>query len=146
MVYVFVFISKNYLFKDCLIYETRNFTVYQDWEVPVPGFLVIGAKKKIDSILEFSNEEYKEFSELILLCRKKLKEILGIEKVYFFNSEDSETGFHYLLYPRYGWMNKFGKKLKSMKPSMDYAEMKMINYEKIQEVRKVAEKLKKAFY
>lgn len=136
---------KNYLFKDCLIYETENFTVYQDWEVPIPGFLVIGSKRDVNSILEFSRSEYKEFNDLVLFCRRKMKEILGIEKVYFFNSEDSETGFHYLLYPRYGWMDKFGKKLKSMKPSMDYAEMKMVNSEKVREVRDVVEKMRIGF-
>lgn len=136
---------KNYLFKDCLIYETENFTVYQDWEVPIPGFLVIGSKRDVNSILEFSRSEYKEFNDLVLFCRRKMKEILGIEKVYFFNSEDSETGFHYLLYSRYGWMDKFGKKLKSMKPSMDYAEMKMVNSEKVREVRDVVEKMRIGF-
>ena len=137
--------SKKYLFKDCLIHETSNFRVYQDWEIPVPGFLVISSKKEKHSILDFSHKEYLEFVELVLLCRKKLREILNVNKVYFFQSEDSDTGFHYLLYPRYSWMDKFGKKLKSMKPSMDYAEMKMVDSKNVAKVKEVAEELRKKF-
>jgi len=133
------------LFKNCLIYETKTFKVYQDWEVPVPGFLVISPKKKMNSILEFSKEEYAEFCDLILLCRKNLLDFLDIKKVYFFQSEDSDTGFHYLLYPRYKWMDKFGRKLKSMKPSMNYAEMKMVNPENVQKVKEIAKILRKKF-
>ncbi|MCK5624508.1 HIT family hydrolase [Candidatus Pacearchaeota archaeon] len=130
-------------FRDCLIEETENFKVFQDWEVPIPGFLVIGSKKDVDSILDFSEQEYSEFCNLILKWRKVLKDKLKIEKVYFFQSEDSDTGFHYLLFPRYSWMDKFGKKLKSFNLIKKYAEENMLTAEKIEEVKDVAEKLKK---
>jgi diadenosine tetraphosphate (Ap4A) HIT family hydrolase len=136
--------NNEFPFRDCLIEETENFSVYQDWEVPILGFLVIGYKKDADSILDFSEKEYSEFCGLILKWRKILKDKLKIEKVYFFQSEDSDTGFHYLLFPRYSWMDKFGKKLKSFNVIKEYAEENMLTEENIKKVKDVADELKKS--
>jgi len=133
----------KYPFKEDIVQETENFIIGQDWECPIPGFLIIASKRKVDSIIDFSKEEYKEFCELVLKFRKLLKTILGIKKVYFFHSEDSGTGFHYLLFPRYSWMDKFGKKLKSVYIVKKYAEENMLTEKQIKRVKQTVKKLKK---
>ena len=37
---------------DIIVYETENFVVQQDWEVPIIGFFVLAPKRKVKSITE----------------------------------------------------------------------------------------------
>ena len=46
--------------EDILIFKTRDFSVEQDWTIPIPGFFVIISKRNIKSILDLTNKEAKE--------------------------------------------------------------------------------------
>ena len=40
-----------------IIYETENFLLFQDPELPIKGFLIVQAKKHVNSIIDFNEEE-----------------------------------------------------------------------------------------
>lgn len=40
-----------------MAYEDENFTLSQDWEVPIPGFLIISPKKHIETFMEMTKYE-----------------------------------------------------------------------------------------
>lgn len=68
--------------------------------------------------------------------------MLGIDVVYFHQEEDTSHHFHLWIFPIYGWMNKFGKKIQSVRPIMDYAKKEMKSEKNLKIVQKSLEKLK----
>jgi diadenosine tetraphosphate (Ap4A) HIT family hydrolase len=130
-----------------IILETKHFTIGQDYDFPIPGFFIIGIRRHILSIADFSEKERKEFIELVYRTRKGMGDILGIKEVMLLQNEGSVHHFHLWMLPRYKWMNRFGKETKSIKPILDYAKRNMKtknNLKKIDEaVRKMRKYMKK---
>ena len=133
------------LFPNEEVITTELFNISQDWEVPIPGFLIIAPLRKIRSIDEFSQEEAAEFINLLQKVRKGMREVLGIEDVYFFQNEDTEHFFHFWIFPRLEWMEKFGRKIESVRPIMNYAKENMVNEKVFQEVREYVKKMREYF-
>ena len=42
-----------------MAYENENFTLSQDWELPIDGFLIVSPKRHIEKFSELTNEERK---------------------------------------------------------------------------------------
>ncbi len=122
--------------------ETENFSVGQDWEVPIPAFLILSAKRKIRSIAEFTDIESVEFINLLKKVRILMSDMLQIRDVYFFQNEDTEHGFHLWIFPRYKWMEKFGIKIESVRLIMNFAKESMWTEENLLEIKNAVEKLK----
>ena len=62
-----------------LILETAHFDVQQDYEIPIPGFLVIASKRHIVGFADFTEEERLDFINLLCNVRKGMKEVLKIK-------------------------------------------------------------------
>ncbi len=131
------------LFPDENVITSKYFSVNQDWEVPIPGFFIIAPVRKLKSVAEFSEEEALEFIKLLQKVRRGMKEVLRINEVYLFQNEDSEHGFHLWILPRHPWMERFGRKIESVRPIMNYAKKNMSGEKVLEEVREYVRKLKK---
>lgn len=126
--------------------ETKNFEVRQDYEIPIPGFMILSSKKHLKGIEDFNVEQRKEYIEFMFRIRKAMTKILGIDYAYVIQEEDSIAGsshFHVWLFPRYDWMKKFGRGIKSVKPIMEYARKNMKKEHILAQVREVTLKIKK---
>ncbi len=110
------------LFQDEEIHKTANFTISQDWETPIPGFIIISSNRLVRSISDLNDQEAAELIELTIKVRKGMKEVLNIENVYLFQNEDTKHNFHLWLFPRHEWMNHIGNKIESVRKIMNYAE------------------------
>jgi diadenosine tetraphosphate (Ap4A) HIT family hydrolase len=134
------------LFPNDKVVIKENFDVLQDWEVPIPGFLIVACKRKIKSIMEFNQAETEEFLPLVIKLRKALKEVQNIDYVYLFQAEDTRHElFHLWIFPRYAWMEeKFGKRIESVRPIIEYAKAHMSDDKNVQEIKNITRKLKKA--
>lgn len=130
------------LFPDDIVLKGKHFIVNQDWEVPIPGLFILAPKRKVRSIAEFSKEESKEFMEIIIKLRRGMKEVLGIDDVYLFQNEDSEHNFHVWVFPRLAWMERFGRKIESVRPIMEYAIKNMAGKDGIAQVKQAAAKIR----
>ena len=128
----------NKLFPNSTVIITKNFDIHQDWEIPIPGFFILATQRKIKSIAEFTDDEAQEYILLLRKLRQGMKEKLNIGEVYFFQNEDSSSGFHVWIFPRLEWMKKFGKKIQSVRPIMEYAKEHMVTDEVIQQVEEYA--------
>ena len=131
------------LFPKETIIITKYFDIHQDWEVPIPGFFIIALKRKVSSIGDFTKEEAQEFFELLYKLRKGMKDILKIKHVYLFQTEDAEQRFHLWIFPRFDWMEKFGRKSESIRPIINYAKENMVTKEVFKEVKDMVKKMKK---
>jgi|SRR3989344_6050994 len=134
------------LFKDQVIFNGEHFHIGQDWEVPIPGFFIVAAKRKgVSSIEDFTDAESQEFMTMLRKMRKGMREVLGIKHVYFFQNEDTQHGFHFWLFPRLDWMEQFGRKIESVRPIMDFALANRTDEKSREEVRAQAA-LMREFY
>ncbi len=71
-----------------------------------------------------------------------MEKVLEIKDVYIFQNEDTQHGFHVWIFPRYEWIEQFGKKIESVRPIMNHAVEKMSTDSNIQEVKNTAEKVR----
>jgi len=133
------------LFKNETIIETKHFDVHQDWDVAIAGFYILASKRRISSISEFNGDESKEFMDILIRVRKGMEEVLGIKDVYLFQNEDTDHYFHLWIFPRHDWMEKFGRKIQSVRPIINYAKENMITDEFIKEVKESVEKMRNYF-
>ena len=134
---------KEKLFPNEKIIITENFDVHQDWGVPIPGFFIIASRKGRISLDEFDAEEADEFFNLVRKLRKGMKDILKIKTVCFFQNEGTHHKlFHMWIFPRHEWMNKFGEKIESIRPIIDYARSSMVNDSVFEEIKDMVRKMR----
>lgn len=131
----------EYVFKDEIVYKSDMFTIGQDWECPIPAFFILAPIRKIRTIDEFTDDETREYIFLVRKLRKGMKEVLNIEDVYFFQNEDTKHDYHLWIFPRYSWMEPFGKGIKSVKPIMEHSINEMMNESSFAEVKNSVEKI-----
>lgn len=125
----------KYPFENETVFLGKSFRIGQDWEVPIPAFFILSSKRKLKSILEFTDEESEEFMLLLKLLRKGMLHELKIKDVCLFQNEDTDHGFHVWVFPRHAWMEKFGRKIQSVRPIMEYAKEKMMTPKTIEEIK-----------
>lgn len=126
------------------VFTSDYFSAQQDYEIPIPGFIIIASRRHIRSIEEFTPEEINDFTKTLTKTRKALHEVLGIDIVYLHQEEDSSDHFHVWMLPRYDWMTeKFGKGIESVRPIMEYAKANFKTPENLQKVDEAINKLKK---
>ncbi|GAA0126271.1 hypothetical protein UT300019_21730 [Clostridium sp. CTA-19] len=128
-----------------IIYETENFIIQQDLEVPIEGFLVIVSKKHIRSISELRMNEMVELSELIYKSRSILEKIDSLTDVTIIQEERSKH-FHVWLFPRYKWIDeKFDNSLPAIREIMKYARENLKTDTQINRVLNIAKMVKDEF-
>jgi len=104
------------------IFQTKNFEVNQDWEIPIPGFIIVASLWQIKSVSEFSQEEAVEFIKLVRLARQGLQKVLNVQKVFLYQNEDTKHNFHLWMLPRLPWMKDYPSRVESIRLIMNEAK------------------------
>lgn len=127
-----------------IIYETENFSVAQDAEVLLDGFLIIQSKRHVRSIEEFTEEENIELAKLLYKVRKAIKELNICDQIILVQEETSKH-FHIWLFPEYDWIKeKFGKGIKYLRDINEYIIQNVTEKDK-EKVLDTINKLKRYF-
>lgn len=127
------------------VIRTEHFDVSQDFEVPIPGFMIIASTRHLRSIDDFTEAEAAEFMRILQITRKLQREVLNIDSVYLHQEEDTSDHFHLWMLPRYEWMTeKFGRKVESVRPIMDYARNELKTDENFAQLDESTRRLKAA--
>lgn len=125
------------------IIKSKYFDAHQDYEVPIPGFIIISSRRHIQSIDEFTNEEQVDFIKFLCRMRSALRKILRVEVVYLYQREDTCHHFHVCMLPRYDWMTKkFGRKIGSIRPIVSFAKKNLRTRINIAKTEEATQKLK----
>ena len=136
-------ISGKILIPGGSIFESNYFDAQQDFEVPIPGFVIIVSKRHIKSIDDFTPEESSDFIDFILKIRKSLREALNIENVYLVQEEDTEHHFHVWLFPVSAeFISKYGKGIENVKAYMKYVRTELNTKENLSLVEESVIKLR----
>ncbi len=125
------------------IATTKYFDAQQDYEIPIPGFVILASKRHLQSVDEFTQEEREDFIEFLCRLRKTIRQALDIQVVYLIQEEDTSHHFHVWVFPRYDWMvEKFGREIQSVRPIMEYARENLKTEENLKKVDEATEKLR----
>ena len=71
-----------------------------------------------------------------------MKDKLDIKDVYLFQNEDTDFNFHLWIFPRHERMEKFWRKIESVRPIMLRAEKNMMNEKVIKKIQEYVDIMK----
>lgn len=126
-----------------ILYNGEYFTLTQDFELPINGFLIITSKRHIAKYIELTQMERLELQDIIFKALKILEEN-NIAEEYNVILEEKAYHFHVWLMPRHKWMiDKFGKVLKNIKPIQEFAIKYMKTKENIELIKNTCELIKR---
>ena len=129
-----------------VIAETEFFDAVQDYEIPIPGFVILVSRRHFQSVDEFTDEERDDFIALLCRMRSTMRRALNVQTVYLVQEEDTSHHFHVWMFPRYEWMaERFGRKIQSVRPIMEYAREHMKTKDNLGKVDEATEKMRKYF-
>ncbi len=126
-----------------IVLSTKHFIAEQDVEVPIPGFIILSSKRHLASVDELTESEQKNFITTLIKVRMAMRKVLGIKVVYLFQNEDTDSHFHVWMFPRLPWMKKFGFKIQSLRPIMEYAKKNLMTEKNLKMVQANVNKLRK---
>lgn len=129
-----------------IAYENERFIISQDWELPIPGFLILSPKKHIEKLEELSLEEK---NEMFNLADKIIKILRNNDICDAFNlvlEEKKGKHLHVWIMPRHDWMyglcegiiNDIGK-------IRDYAKKNLRNEEIYKQINNITIIVKNEF-
>jgi diadenosine tetraphosphate (Ap4A) HIT family hydrolase len=128
------------------IASTKYFDAHQDYEIPIPGFVILVSKRHLQSVDEFTKEERLDFIEFLCRLRKTMRQAFDIKIVYLIQEEDTSHHFHVWLFPRYDWMaEKFGRKIQSVRTIMEYSRENMKTTKNLKKVDEATKKMRSYF-
>lgn len=128
------------------IASTEYFDAHQDYEIPIPGFVILDSKRHLQSVDEFTGKERQDFIEFLYRLRKAMREAIDVKVAYLIQEEDTSHHFHVWMFPRYDWMaEKFGRKIQSVRSIMEYAREHMKTAENLKKVDGATEKMRNYF-
>ncbi len=128
-----------------IIAENDSCFVHQDPEVPLEGFLIISPRRHVQSLTEFTAEDYADFVALMRFSRNALRLISDIHSITMIQEEES-AHFHLWLFPWYEWMiNQYGSvSLTHIRPIMASAKQTLNSPQQIQSILEWVEHLRQA--
>jgi len=129
-----------------IAFENENFTVSQDWELPIPGFFVIAPKKHVENLCELSDEEQAEMFAIMNKTIRILKENGVCNKFNFICEEKKNVHLHIWIMPRHEWMNQLvGNITKNIGAIFAHAKKFLRTDENYEYIKKVSDMVKKGF-
>jgi diadenosine tetraphosphate (Ap4A) HIT family hydrolase len=108
-----------------IIAQTSRFHVHQDVAYPVPGLVIVAAKRHLVALDEMDPVETAELLPFLQAVRKAQRRVLKSDHTYYFYNEDTRHHFHVWMVPRLEWMRPFGKSVESLRPALRHAAAAM---------------------
>ena len=127
-----------------MLYQDDQFTITQDVELPINGFIIISTVRHIEKFTELTDDERINLSNLINKTLNILRTNNIAEEFNIILEEKHNYHFHIWLMPRHKWMiEKFGKVLKNIKQIQEYSIENMRTKENLEQIEKTCKLLKK---
>ena len=127
-----------------MAYENENFTLSQDWELPIQGFFIVSPKRCIEKFSELTNDEKIEMFEIVDKTIKILRENNVCERFNVIFEEKEDRHFHVWIMPRHKWMSDLvGDIIDNIGDIFEYAKNNLRtaeNFEKINEITMLVKK------
>ena len=124
-----------------MIYESDLITVSQDWELPIPGFIVASLKRHITSKRELTIYERTEIDLIFDITEQVLQERgLCDEFIEYF---DEKRHFHKCIVPKLQWMKTINSNISEhLGDIYEYAKTNFRNEETYNQIQKIVDQIK----
>ncbi len=120
------------------VYEDDSFTISQDWELPIPGFLILSPKRCVETLSDLTNEEREKMFFLLEKTMKILRNSHICERFDIIFEEKENRHLHIWILPREKWMTELvGSVIDHIGQIFSYAKDNLRtpqNFEKIKEI------------
>ena len=104
-----------------VVHEGRSVILAADPQIPIPGFLIITAKRHIQSFSELTKEERSEIGDILSCAEKALKQLHIADEITLVQEERSRH-FHIWIFPMHPWIRKqFGSGIQHLRDVSQYA-------------------------
>lgn len=114
--------NEDIMFPGGPVYRGKFCFLASDPEIPIPGFLVLNAKRHVNSFAELTLEERQEIGDILARAELALKR-LGITKEITLVQEERSAHFHIWIFPMQPWMiQKFGTGISTLREVAAYAK------------------------
>lgn len=124
-----------------MAYENDKFTLSQDWELPIEGFLVISPKRCVEKFADLTEEERIEIFDITHKTINILRENNVCDRFNIVFEEKENRHFHIWIMPRHQWMTDLvGDIIDHIGQIFDYAKENFRNeetYQRIEEITKI---------
>ena len=87
-----------------IAYENDKFTLSQDWELPIEGFLIVSPKRHIEKLSELTIDERNEMFEIVDKTIKILRNNNICDRFEIIFEEKENRHLHVWIMPRHKWM------------------------------------------
>ena len=87
-----------------MAYENERFTLSQDWELPIEGFMVVSPKRCVEKFDDLTEEERKEIFEITHKTINILRKNNICDRFNIVFEEKENRHFHIWIMPRHKWM------------------------------------------
>ncbi len=133
---------------DCgMAYEDELFTLAQDWELPIDGFIILMPKRHIENMEELSDEERTKAFEIINKTIKILRKHSVCDRFNVIFEEKPNSHFHIWIMPRHQWLaDAIGGKLTgNISKLFVYAKENLKTPEQFEKIAKITKILQTEF-
>lgn len=129
-----------------MAYENENFTLSQDWELPILGFFIISPKKHIEKFEELTKDERDEMFDIVDKTIKILRRNNVCDRFEFIFEEKENRHLHVWIMPRHAWMNDLCDSIiDNIGLILDYAKQNFRTEEINERIKEITLIMKKEF-
>lgn len=132
------FVNHRFNLSCGIAYENDKFLVSQDWELPIPGFMIVSPKKHIIYLSEFNDDERNEMFTIVNKIIVILKENNVCDKFNVIFEE--KRHFHIWIMPQYKWMFECtNDPIDNLGIIQDYAKTNNKNKEEFNIIKRISD-------
>lgn len=129
-----------------MAYENKNFTLSQDWELPILGFFIVSPKKHIEKFEELSKQERDEMFDIVDKTIKILRKNNICDRFDIIFEEKENRHLHVWIMPRHNWMNELCDDIiDNVGLILEYAKQNFRTKDVYDEINNITLMVKKAF-
>lgn len=103
------------------VYEDDFINVAADFEIPIPGFMILGINKHYHSLNQMTEQERMNIMRVLNETIEVVKKVCQVTEVTVIQEERSKH-FHIWILPSYSWMEEYGKGCYGIKEKFGYAK------------------------
>ena len=123
-----------------MAYENDRFTISQDWEFPIEGFMIVSIKRHVERIVDLSEDERKEMFDLAVKTINILRNNKIAEEFEVIFYEKDDTHLHAWVLPRKKWMIDLVKNVTcNIGKVLEYAKKNFSNDEVFEKIKNVSD-------
>ena len=129
-----------------IAHENDNFTLSQDWELPIIGFFVVAPKRHIEKLEELTSSEKTEMFEIVDKTIRILRQNKICDRFNVIFEEKEGSHFHIWIMPRHKWMEELVAGItKNIGDVFNYAKNNMRTTEIYDEINRISKIVREEF-